>query len=212
MDRILLYRFLLLWPTLAFALPEAISSLSSDTASPTPSSAFPSMSAQDGTGVSEGGVGSTVNGGAAAGADGADKGAFSMSKGAIVGMSIGIGIVIVSIATLWFFWYMAKKRQWDVRQSIRRASRRITGRKVEPKPSAGTKTNRRGTVYVKPAPGSKNQKPRDLESLREDPKVPTMGWLADEKERSRSRSREPEEQKVPSGSAGGWKSKLGFQK
>jgi hypothetical protein len=91
MDRIHLYRFLLLWPTaIAFALPQQTTSASSS---------FPSMSAQDGTGVGEGGVGSTVNAGAAAGADGADKGAFSLSRGAIVGMSIGIGFVIVAIGT-----------------------------------------------------------------------------------------------------------------
>jgi hypothetical protein len=108
---------------------------------------------------------------------------------------------------------MAKKRQWDVRQSIRRASRRFTGRKVEPKTPTGAKANRRGTVYVKPAPGSKKQRPRDLESMPEENKLPTMGWLADEKERSRSRSREPEVKKDGSSTAGGgWKSKLGIGK
>lgn len=108
---------------------------------------------------------------------------------------------------------MAKKRQWDVRQSFRRASRRLTGRKVEPKTPTGAKANRRGTVYVKPAPGSKKRVPGDLESMPEEAKLPTMGWLADEKERSRSRSREPEDKKdSPAAAGAGWKSKIGFGK
>jgi hypothetical protein len=55
------------------------------------------MSGQDGVGVSAGGVGSTATAGTAAGADGADNGAISLSKGAVIGMSVGIGLVIISI-------------------------------------------------------------------------------------------------------------------
>jgi hypothetical protein len=110
---------------------------------------------------------------------------------------------------MWFFWYMAKKRQWDVRQSIRRASRRLTGRKPEPRKSSANE-NRRGTVYVKQPPASRRQKPADLESVPES--LPTKGWLADEKERSRSRSREDEERdaRLKTEPTAGWKGKLGF--
>jgi len=206
MDKLHLYRCLFLFPVLALALPQA---------TPT-SAAFPTMSAQDGMGVSEGGVGSTVNAGAAAGADGADKGAFSLSTGAIIGIAVGIALVVIGIGAMWALWYLAKKRQWDVRQSIRRASRRLTGRKVEPK--TPRKNNRGGTVYIKSPPPGKRNRDRDVENGTASQTMPTKGWLADEKERSRSRSRsrgneergqnKQEEQPAPTG----WKAKLPFGK
>jgi hypothetical protein len=116
---------------------------------------------------------------------------------------------------MWFLWYMAKKRQWNVRESIRRASRRITGRKVPPKAAT---TNRRGTVYVAK---SSNNNTRDVErgmgGRTQKPKPilkPDHGWLADEKERSRSRSREDEERlhraETQTKAGPAWKSKVGF--
>lgn len=231
MDRIHLYKFLFLCPTLAFALPQATSSDSSTTASQTQPS-FPTMSAQDGVGVPDGGVGSTATP-SMPGANGADQGAFSLSTGAIVGISVAIGVLVIaigkttlqsafiernltisSIGVMWFLWYMAKKRQWNIRESIRRASRRMTGRKVPPK-SAPASKNRRGTVYIKPTPSAKGYSrtqdtERGLSSIDETAKLPTHGWLADEKERSRSRSREDDERiQIPAATAGGWKAKVG---
>ena len=114
---------------------------------------------------------------------------------------------------MWFLWYMAKKRQWNVRESIRRASRRMTGRKVPPKSSQNNKS-RRGTVYV----NKSTSNTRDMErgpGRNEDPAKPTHGWLADEKERSRSVSREDEErlhknEEQQTRAGPGWKAKVPF--
>ncbi|QDS72442.1 hypothetical protein FKW77_009335 [Venturia effusa] len=173
------------------------------------------MSAQDGVGVPDGGVGSIQHPTAAAGADGSNQGAFSLSTGAIIGISIAIGLIIVAIGGMWALWYMTKKRQWNVRESIRRASRRITGRKGPPK-SAQENKSRRGTVYVNKS--TSNTRARHAErgvGRSQQPIKPTHGWLADEKERSRSRSREDEErlhkaEEHTSRAIPGWKAKAPF--
>jgi len=224
MDRLYLYTCLFLWPALAFALPQAASTTSSTSPTSTTQAAFPTMSAQDGVGVPVGGVGSTDSG-SAAGAAGSDKGAWALSTGAIVGIAVGIFLVVIGIAAMWLLWYLAKKRQWNVRESIRHASRRFTGCKNPPKNSSANK-NRRGTVYTKPAKATDTRAPRAktvkpsarIQDLETGPtgaiKLPTHGWLAGEKERSRSRSREDEERaqkdvNKPAGGAG-WKAKLPF--
>jgi hypothetical protein len=230
MDRIFLFKCLLLWPTVVFALPQASSTAASTSTQTQP--AFPTMSAQDGLGVPDGGVGSVVHPTSAPGSDGSNQGAFSLSTGAIVGLSIGIGLIILAVGKLslrsshdgssltdftggmWFLWYMAKKRQWNVRESIRRASRRVTGRKVPPKSTPSNKS-RRGTVYANKSTSNTNT--RDAErgiGRSQEPVKPTHGWLADEKERSRSRSREDEERLHKTGeqtkAAPGWKAKVPF--
>ncbi|KAE9974670.1 hypothetical protein BLS_002963 [Venturia inaequalis] len=177
------------------------------------------MAAQDGVGVPDGGVGSIQHPTAAAGADGSNQGAFNLSTGAIIGISVTIGLVIIAIGSMWALWYLAKKRQWNVRESIRRASRRITGRKVPPK-SALQNKSRRGTVYAGNK-SSSNTRARDAErgmgrsQQQQQPIKPTHGWLADEKERSRSRSREDEErlhraEQHTSRAIPGWKPKAYF--
>lgn len=60
-------------------------------------------------------------------------------------------------------WWIAKKRQWDVRRSISRVSRRITGRStVENK----NRQDRRTGIRLNSPPPGKNSNPtqtRDLE-------------------------------------------------
>ncbi|TID13231.1 hypothetical protein E2P81_ATG10084 [Venturia nashicola] len=213
MDKLYLFRCLLLLPSVVLALPQATTPTAATSIHTGP--AFPTMAAQDGVGVPDGGVGSIEHPTAAAGADGSNQGAFSLSTGAIIGISVAIGLVIVAIATMWALWYLAKKRQWNVRESIRRASRRITGRKVPPK-SAQENKSRRGTAYVNKS--TSNSRARDVERVMErsqQPLRPTHGWLADEKERSRSRSREDEERlhkaaQHTSRAIPGWKPKAPF--
>jgi hypothetical protein len=52
---------------------------------------------------------------------------------------------------------VAKRRQWDIRQSIKRASRRLTGR-GNPKPSASDRQSKRGGVQMKGIPSREGQK------------------------------------------------------
>ncbi|KAF2680869.1 hypothetical protein K458DRAFT_445068 [Lentithecium fluviatile CBS 122367] len=98
-----------------------------------------------------------------AGAAGASKGAFNLSKGglaAIIVVAVLVGVIGIGSAVL--FW-LAKKRQWDVRQSIRRASRRLTGRSTVDVSSK--RQNRRTGVRLNspPRPHRKPEQERDLE-------------------------------------------------
>jgi hypothetical protein len=118
---------------------------------------------------------------------------------------------------MWFLWYMAKKRQWKIRESIKRASRRLTGRKVPPRTPRGapptSNANRRGTMYAKPSTAPRTQQREiDLErGVSSKPQKPSPGWLAQEKERSRSQSPDGE---LKDGHAqdGGFMKKFGFGK
>ena len=117
-----------------------------------------------------------------AGAAGASKGAFNLSKGglaAIIVVAVLVGVIgskhqlispplsrhlltLCSVGSAVLFW-VAKKRQWDVRQSIRRASRRMTGRSTADLPSK--RENRRTGVRLNspPRPNRKPEPERDVE-------------------------------------------------
>lgn len=193
--------------SVAFALPQTQTESSP---------AFPTMSAQDGFGVAEGGVGSSISDETQGGNDGSDGSSWSLSTGGIVGIAVGIAVVVIAIAGMWFLWYMAKKRQWKIRESIKRASRRFTGRKVPPRTPRGapsaSNANRRGTMYNKPSALKNQTRDIDLErGVASKHQKPSPGWLATEKERSRSRS--PDDLvKDDAPQAGGFMKKFGLGK
>ncbi|KAF2453757.1 hypothetical protein BDY21DRAFT_260222, partial [Lineolata rhizophorae] len=88
----------------------------------------------------------------AAGASGEDGGAFTLSKGGLAAIIVVVVVIAVfGIASL-VLWYVAKKRQWEVRKSIRRASRRLTGRFEA---SKSRRQSRAGGVRVGTPPASK---------------------------------------------------------
>jgi len=63
-------------------------------------------------------------------------------------------------------WWLAKKRQWDVRASIRRASRRFTGRStvdVSTQAQQNRQNRRTGIRLNSPPPGKNANKMRDVE-------------------------------------------------
>jgi hypothetical protein len=65
-------------------------------------------------------------------------------------------------------WWLAKKRQWDVRQSIRRASRRLTGRAPADsgKQNQNRQNRRTGIRLNSPPPGKnagRSKQDRDVE-------------------------------------------------
>ncbi|KAF2193931.1 hypothetical protein K469DRAFT_727414 [Zopfia rhizophila CBS 207.26] len=94
-----------------------------------------------------------------AGAAGSSKGAFALSKGALAAIiTVAVLVAVGGTVSAVLFW-LAKKRQWDVRQSIRRASRRLTGRSEVSK-----RQNRRTGVRLNSPPPSRTaRKERDLE-------------------------------------------------
>ncbi|KAH7119597.1 hypothetical protein B0J11DRAFT_64256 [Dendryphion nanum] len=97
-----------------------------------------------------------------AGAAGTSKGAFNLSKGGLVAIIVvAVLVAVIGIASAVLFW-LAKKRQWDVRQSIRRASRRFTGRADTS--NRQNRQNRRTGVRLNSPPAPKNRtQNRDVE-------------------------------------------------
>jgi hypothetical protein len=98
-----------------------------------------------------------------AGAEGASKGAFSLSSGALTAIIVVCVVVVlggIGSATLW---WLAKKKQWDVRASIRRASRRFTGRGAADSSKQNNQNRRTGIRLNSPPPGKNANKMRDLE-------------------------------------------------
>ena len=114
-----------------------------------------------------------------AGAAGTQKGAFSLSGGAIAAIIVVAVVVVLGSSTFiasplkctkannhvvasGVLWWLAKKRQWDVRASIRRASRRFTGRAAVD--NKQTRSNRRTGIRLdSPPPGKNANKMRDIE-------------------------------------------------
>ncbi|KAH9876685.1 hypothetical protein J1614_003817 [Plenodomus biglobosus] len=95
-----------------------------------------------------------------AGAAGSAKGAFSLSGGAMAAIIVVAVVVVVGGIASATLWWLAKKRQWDVRQSIRRASRRITGRAPLDNPKQTRENRRTGIRLNSPPPGKKAGNPR----------------------------------------------------
>ncbi|KAF1829286.1 hypothetical protein BDW02DRAFT_175385 [Decorospora gaudefroyi] len=97
-----------------------------------------------------------------AGAAGSQKGAFSLSGGALAAIIVVAVVVVLGSIASGTLWWLAKKRQWDVRASIRRASRRFTGRGATDKKQ--TRENRRTGIRLNsPPPGKNANKMRDVE-------------------------------------------------
>ncbi|EKG11449.1 hypothetical protein MPH_11464 [Macrophomina phaseolina MS6] len=120
----------------------------------------------------------------AAGAEGADDGSFKMSKGGMIAIIVVVVVVAVGgiVSTVLFF--IAKKRQWEVRKSLKRVSRRLTGRSTVDV-ARNNREHRRTAVRVASPPpgqnrtaGAQENRNRDLEKGEKKPagrnQKPTM--------------------------------------
>ncbi|KAK6000649.1 hypothetical protein QM012_003374 [Aureobasidium pullulans] len=102
----------------------------------------------------------------AAGASGGDSGSFQLSKGgyaaiiSVVSIGVGLGIIFLVLFVI------ARRRQWKVRQSIIRASRRITGRFSSHPNKSALRSEKEPTLPIieprhpmgpRPAPSSRPQ-------------------------------------------------------
>ncbi|TKA80057.1 hypothetical protein B0A49_02497 [Cryomyces minteri] len=63
-----------------------------------------------------------------AGAVGSSAGAFSLSKGGLAAIIVVIVVVVVFGALSAVLFFLAKRRQWNIRASIRQSARRLTGK------------------------------------------------------------------------------------
>ncbi|KAJ4378001.1 hypothetical protein N0V83_000831 [Neocucurbitaria cava] len=100
-----------------------------------------------------------------AGAAGTQKGAFSLSSGALAAIIVVAVIVVIGGIGSATLWWLAKKRQWDVRQSLRRASRRLTGRSTNDVSKQNRNNRRTGIRLNSPPPGRNANKPRQDRDL-----------------------------------------------
>ncbi|KIW94824.1 uncharacterized protein Z519_04802 [Cladophialophora bantiana CBS 173.52] len=61
-----------------------------------------------------------------AGAAGPDTGSVNLSRGATIAIALVVSIIVVLGGTMTILFYLAKKRQWKIKESIRRSARRFT--------------------------------------------------------------------------------------
>lgn len=107
----------------------------------------------------------------AAGASGSSAGAMEISKGAMVAIIVVVVLVgVIGIGTAVLF-YVAKKREWKVRETIRRSARKVvtalTPRRTQFPDSvkeqmSGSGRSREGRVRLDDVPPTPRL-PRDLE-------------------------------------------------
>ncbi|KAI0553090.1 hypothetical protein F4679DRAFT_494800 [Xylaria curta] len=116
-----------------------------------------------GSSVPAGGVDS------AAGAAGSSPGAVQLSRGALIAIIVVVaGVVVLGISTAVLF-YLAKKKEWKVRESIRRSARKVvtalTPRRSEFPRSVKESSGRssRGRVRLEDVPPTPKLRPEDVE-------------------------------------------------
>ncbi|TVY83663.1 hypothetical protein LSUE1_G002886 [Lachnellula suecica] len=81
---------------------------------------------QPGDGPSAGDVGSTAGSGdSEAGAAGPDSGSFTLSRGGIIAIIVVASFVCIFGIVSAVLWYIAKKRSWEVRATLRRSAKRV---------------------------------------------------------------------------------------
>ncbi|KAI9771050.1 MAG: hypothetical protein M1835_006473 [Candelina submexicana] len=116
--------------------------------------AIASNSPQSGGGLTSGDVGNDPskwsNSNSNAGASGTNTGFVGVSSGAQTAIIVVVVLVAVGGILSAILFYLAKKRQWKVRQSIRRSARRLTGTF---KPSSSSSSSRTPQSSSRKQPG-----------------------------------------------------------
>ncbi|KAI0155197.1 hypothetical protein GGR57DRAFT_91871 [Xylariaceae sp. FL1272] len=116
-------------------------------------------------------TGSPDSGGAInddAGASGSSPGGVQLSQSALIAIIVVVaGVAILGISTAVLF-YLAKKREWKVRETIRRSARRVatalTPRRSEfPKSVKESGRSSRGRVRLDDVPPTPRLRPEDVE-------------------------------------------------
>ncbi|KAI0129548.1 hypothetical protein BJ170DRAFT_278079 [Xylariales sp. AK1849] len=145
------------------------------------SSAFPLATEDPYTGGSDN-TGSANSGGSVdndAGASGGTSGAVELSHGGMVAIIIVVVIVALGGIASAVLFYLAKKKEWKIRESIRRSARKVvtalTPRRSEfPRSVKESGRTSRGRVRLDDVPPTPRLKPEDLEkglksSIRQSP-------------------------------------------
>ncbi|KAI9054352.1 hypothetical protein LZ554_001515 [Drepanopeziza brunnea f. sp. 'monogermtubi'] len=99
-----------------------------------------------------------------AGASGSDGGSVSISRGGIIAIiAIAVSVCIIGAVSAVLF-YLAKKRDWQVRQSIRRSARKVATA-LTPRRTTFPKDvhSRKGLTKIDEVPSPRGSKPADVE-------------------------------------------------
>ncbi|TGJ88597.1 hypothetical protein E0Z10_g196 [Xylaria hypoxylon] len=105
----------------------------------------------------------------AAGAAGESPGAVQLSHGALIAIIVVVALVVVLGISTAVLFYLAKKREWKVRESIRRSARKVvtalTPRRSEFPRSVKESSGRsfRGRVRLDEVPPTPRLRPEDIE-------------------------------------------------
>ncbi|KAI1777423.1 hypothetical protein F4818DRAFT_347830 [Hypoxylon cercidicola] len=122
-----------------------------------------------------------------AGASGSSPGVVQISHGAIVAIIVVVAVVcVLGISTAVLF-YLAKKREWKVRESIRRSARKVvtalTPRRSEfPKSVKESGKSSKGRVRLNDVPPTPRLRQEDIEkglaqsSIRQSPEGRNKKW------------------------------------
>lgn len=118
----------------------------------------------------------------AAGAAGSSPYNGGLSQGALIAIIVVVSVVgVLGISTAVLF-YLAKKREWKVRENIRRSARRVvtalTPRRSEfPKSIKGSGRSSRGRVRLDDVPPTPRLRPEDVEKgLAHSPEGRSKKW------------------------------------
>ncbi|KAI0968196.1 hypothetical protein F4678DRAFT_205932 [Xylaria arbuscula] len=104
----------------------------------------------------------------AAGAAGSTPGAAQLSHGALIAIIVVVAVVVVGGISTAILFYLAKKREWKVRESIRRSARKVvtvlTPRRSEfPRSVKQSGRSARGRVRLDDVPPTPKLRPEDIE-------------------------------------------------
>ncbi|KFZ11891.1 hypothetical protein V501_04521 [Pseudogymnoascus sp. VKM F-4519 (FW-2642)] len=103
-----------------------------------------------------------------AGAAGPSSGSVTISRGGIIAIGVVVGFVVVFGVVSSVLFYLAKKRSWEIRASIRKSAKRVatalTPRRSEfPKNVRNPKRNSRGMSKIDEVPPTPRITNEDLE-------------------------------------------------
>ncbi|KAH8666430.1 hypothetical protein BX600DRAFT_511365 [Xylariales sp. PMI_506] len=133
---------------------------------------FPLATEDPYTGGSDSGSGTANSGGAidnAGGASGDSSSGIQISHGAMIAIIVIVVVVAIGGITSAVLFYLAKKREWKIRESIRRSAKRVvtalTPRRSEFPRSVkeGSGRTSRGRVRLDDVPPTPRLKPEDIE-------------------------------------------------
>ncbi|RFU35151.1 hypothetical protein B7463_g1230, partial [Scytalidium lignicola] len=99
-----------------------------------------------------------------AGASGSDSGGISLSRGGLIAMIVVIVFVVLLGIVSSVLYYLAKKRSWEIRESIRRSARRVATA-LTPRRSTFPKDVRRsrGLERIEEVPPTPKRRMQDIE-------------------------------------------------